>query len=194
MPIHVASSRAEGCWNYFVPSYTPTLGALLESRRRYRPVSRQDARLLLVAVPRPFKMNPLPGAIMELEAIKSSIPSIKATIFPSTSSLAKAWSGSATCHDVLSNVAGVNILHLACHGYADTTDVLESGFVMADRMLTVKALMGLNIPHAFFAFLSACETAKASNDQPDQAVHLAATMLFAGFKSIIGTMWYVPIH
>lgn len=60
---------------------------------------------------------------------------------------------------------------------------------MRDKMLTVTQLMELNLPHAFFAFLSACDTAKTGNDQPDQAVHLAATMLFVGFKSVIGTMW-----
>jgi hypothetical protein len=26
-------------------------------------------------------------------------------------------------------------------------------------------------------------------NQPDQAIHLAAAMLFAGFKSVIATMW-----
>jgi CHAT domain-containing protein len=28
-------------------------------------------------------------------------------------------------------------------------------------------------------------------NQSDQAIHLAATMLFAGFKSVIATMWLV---
>jgi hypothetical protein len=29
----------------------------------------------------------------------------------------------------------------------------------------------------------------AVQNQPDQAIHLAAAMLFAGFKSVIATMW-----
>jgi len=49
--------------------------------------------------------------------------------------------------------------------------------------------MKLNLPRASLAFLSACETAKGSADQPDQVLHLAATMLFVGFPSVIGTMW-----
>jgi CHAT domain-containing protein len=40
-----------------------------------------------------------------------------------------------------------------------------------------------------FAFLSACETAKGDRSQPDQAVHLAASLLFCGFRSVIATMW-----
>ena len=66
---------------------------------------------------------------------------------------------------------------------------LESGFIMRDDILTIAKLMPLSLPKAFFAFLSACETAKGHAGQPDQAIHLAATMLFIGFKSVIATMW-----
>jgi CHAT domain-containing protein len=44
------------------------------------------------------------------------------------------------------------------------------------------------------AFLSACETAKGDNGTPDEAMHLAGVMLFAGFRSVIGTMWQETIH
>ena len=84
-----------------------------------------------------------------------------------------------------------SILHLACHGHQDPHNPLESGFIMHDGMLTVAKLMSLNLDHAFFAFLSACETAKGDKAQPDQAIHLAATTLFSGFKSVVATMWYV---
>jgi CHAT domain-containing protein len=57
--------------------------------------------------------------------------------------------------------------------------------------LTISDLSKLNIKHGFLAFLSACETAQGSTDQPDQAMHLAAAMFFAGFKSVIATMWSV---
>jgi CHAT domain-containing protein len=49
--------------------------------------------------------------------------------------------------------------------------------------------MSLNLPNAFLAILSACETAKGDASQPDQSVHLAAAMLYIGFKSVVGTMW-----
>jgi CHAT domain-containing protein len=66
---------------------------------------------------------------------------------------------------------------------------LKSGFLMRDELLTVSSLMSLHLPNAFLAILSACETAKGDASQPDQAVHLAATMLYIGFKSVVGTMW-----
>jgi CHAT domain-containing protein len=95
----------------------------------------------------------------------------------------------ATVTEIQEQLPGASVLHLACHGYQDPHLPLNSGFVMRDNMLTVSHLMRLRLPHAFLAFLSACETAKGDLQQPDQAVHLAAAMLFAGFKSIVATMW-----
>ena len=63
---------------------------------------------------------------------------------------------------------------------------------MADEKLTIMQLMKLDLSKAFLAILSACHTAKGDNNQPDQTVHLAATMLFLGFKSVVATLWYVP--
>jgi CHAT domain-containing protein len=82
-----------------------------------------------------------------------------------------------------------SILHLACHGYQDMNEPLASGFIMQDKTLRVSDLMSLKLPHAFLACLSACETAKGDEKQRDQAIHLAATMLFVGFKSVVATMW-----
>jgi CHAT domain-containing protein len=39
------------------------------------------------------------------------------------------------------------------------------------------------------AFLSACETAKGDGKTPDEAMHLAASLLFAGFRGVVATMW-----
>jgi CHAT domain-containing protein len=82
-----------------------------------------------------------------------------------------------------------NMVHMACHGVQDAKDALSSGFCLGDGELTVSRLMDLQLDKAFFAFMSACETAKGDQKQPDQVVHLAAAMLFAGFQSVVGTMW-----
>lgn len=94
-----------------------------------------------------------------------------------------------TISSVLDRLPEASILHLACHGEQDPRNALESGFCLHDGRLSVAALMKLDLPRAFFAFLSACETAKGDAKQPDQAVHLAATMLFVGFRSVVATMW-----
>lgn len=176
------------CSEYFVPSYTPTLGALLKARRDFQAVRRSEARMVLAAVPKPFKMTPLPFATDEINSIKAVVPRhcLVAT-FEDVGIIS-----SASAHEILASLPGASFLHLACHGYQDASSPLDSGFVMRDKMLTLSDIMSLKLPHAFFAFLSACETAKGDNVQPDQAVHLAAAMLFAGFNSVVGTMWLVP--
>ncbi|KAG1797157.1 uncharacterized protein BJ212DRAFT_1406857 [Suillus subaureus] len=51
--------------------------------------------------------------------------------------------------------------------------------------------MEKDIPHAEFAFLSACHTAVGDEETPDEVIHLAAGLQFSGFKSVIGTLWAV---
>jgi CHAT domain-containing protein len=49
--------------------------------------------------------------------------------------------------------------------------------------------MELSLPGAALAYLGACETAQGDHYHTDEAVHLAASMLFCGFRSVIATMW-----
>ena len=44
---------------------------------------------------------------------------------------------------------------------------------------------------AEFAFLSACQTASGAETLPDEVVHLTASMLFMGYRSVIATMWSI---
>ncbi|KAG1830068.1 hypothetical protein DFJ58DRAFT_750614 [Suillus subalutaceus] len=60
-----------------------------------------------------------------------------------------------------------------------------------DKPLTLLDIMEKDIPHAEFAFLSACHTAVGDEKTPDEVIHLAAGLQFSGFKSVIGTLWVV---
>jgi CHAT domain-containing protein len=95
----------------------------------------------------------------------------------------------ATVQQVTEQVKSASFLHLACHGIQDQTNALESGFYLSDGKLTISKLMDLQLEKPWLAYLSACETAKGDAKQPDQVMHLAAAMLFAGFKHVIATMW-----
>jgi hypothetical protein len=55
---------------------------------------------------------------------------------------------------LLDNLTDTTILHLACHGFQDPSDLLKSGSAMQDEMLTVERLMPLPLPlpRAFLAF------------------------------------------
>jgi CHAT domain-containing protein len=90
---------------------------------------------------------------------------------------------------VLAILPEASILHLACHAHQDRDDPLNSGFDLSQGRLTAGQLMEARSPNAQLAYLSACESAAADENQPDEAINLAATMLFVGFKSVIATMW-----
>ncbi|KAF8122601.1 hypothetical protein EV363DRAFT_1182291 [Boletus edulis] len=40
-------------------------------------------------------------------------------------------------------------------------------------------------------FLSACQTVTGVEDLTDEAVHIAAGMLFAGYGGVVGKMWSI---
>jgi CHAT domain-containing protein len=89
------------------------------------------------------------------------------------------------------------IVHFACHGIQDLKHPLDSGLILTDGRLKVSEIMrrpenekASNVKNTMsLAFLSACETAKGDDTVPDEAMHLAATLLFAGFRGVVATMW-----
>lgn len=190
LPLHAAGEKAAGwCTDYVVSSYTPTLTALSNARSTSIPTSKSDAKILLAAVPYPCTGSPLPSTVEEIKAIQGSIP-VKALIsLPKEDDALLGQDCGASVQTMLDILPTASIIHLACHGQQNLRNPLDSGFIMRDGILTISQLMPVPLPRAFLAFLSACETAKGDREQPDQAIHLAAAMLFAGFKSVVGTMW-----
>jgi CHAT domain-containing protein len=93
--------------------------------------------------------------------------------------------------DVVEALPRATVAHIACHAHQDRENALDSGFLMRDGMLTLSALLGLRLDRSRLAILNACETARGDVDRPDQAIHLSTAMLFAGFGSVVGTMWSV---
>lgn len=184
-------SVGDCCSDYFVSSYTPTLRALTAARRRTPEASSRGHQptVLLAAVPRPAGRPSLPHATQELEAIKAVIPRELIIPLPPDQDATSGLEGGALIGTVADNLHRTAVLHLASHGQHVDGNPLESGFIMQDGILTVARLLDLDIPRASFAFLSACETAMVDKSQPDQTIHLAAVMMFAGFRSVVGTMW-----
>jgi CHAT domain-containing protein len=83
-------------------------------------------------------------------------------------------------------------VHFACHGVQNILNPTESALLLAgSSQLTLSKIIELSIPHADFAFLSACQTAAGNRALQQESVHLAAGMLSAGYRSIIATMWSI---
>ena len=99
---------------------------------------------------------------------------------------------STTIEDVLSHISQASISHFACHGTQNYEKPLESALrVLPTNHVTISSIMKLPRLNALLAFLSACQTATGDEKVPDEAVHIAAGMLFAGFQGAVGTMWFV---
>jgi CHAT domain-containing protein len=175
--------------DFFVSSYTPTLEALVQATDRRVPIKRKEAKILLASVRQPFQGECLLSSDEEAQRVVDLSPT--GSIIQRKGGDGGGVGTTTEASDVLRLLPDASIMHLASHGVQDARDPLNSGFIMQDRLLTVQDLMNLSLQSAFLAFLSACETAKGDAGQPDQAVHLSAAMLYAGFTSVIGTMWYV---
>jgi CHAT domain-containing protein len=187
VPLHAAGTKTDTCSDYFVSSYTPTLSALLEARRDLRPISRDEVRILAAAAAQGYDLPPLWAVHAEIEAIRKVVPSTSLISFNDDIDPRR----DNTSNEIYAQLPDANIVHFACHGIQDSADPLRSGFSLGDGRITVRDLTGLRLDKAFLAFLSACETAKGLSVLPEEAFHLCATMLYTGFRSVIGTMWYV---
>jgi CHAT domain-containing protein len=169
-----------------VSSYTPSLSTLLRVKSHQGPQSIpwSNVNSLLVSAPHVPDLPPLLKADEEVQHVVNLV-----RIHSNTSNGDLGGISTETLvKPVMDKLPSSHILHLACHG-RQHKNPLESHFALTDGPLSIEALMGLNLPNAMLAFLSACDTAKGDRNQPDQAVHLAASLLFCGFKSVIGTMW-----
>jgi CHAT domain-containing protein len=191
LPIHAAGIYYGGvqecCSDYVVSSYTPTLSALHRARADLGPIPRTSLVFLAVGAPETVSSLKMPF----LENVKAEIKDVArlARAAGNIEVLEYGHISAAKVQEVTETLPRADIVHLACHGVQDHTDPLRSGFCLGDGKLTVSELMDVKLDHPFLAFLSACETAKGDKNQPDQAIHLAAAMLFCGFRSVVATMW-----
>jgi hypothetical protein len=93
--------------------------------------------------------------------------------------------------EVISHLPQTSMVHFACHGKQDTQNPLESALLLQDGQLKVSQIMQQSMPNASLAFLSACETAMGDENLPDEVIHIGSTLLFAGFRGVVATMWWV---
>jgi CHAT domain-containing protein len=134
-----------------------------------------------VAEPNVEGNAPLPNATVETEMIKEKMAGVSPTNLGVVSPMHLA--------NILEEMQDASVIHLACHGQQDPKEPLESGFMLQDGRLTISHIIQLKLQKTYFAFLAACESASGDREQPDEAIHLGAAMLFMGVKSVVGTLW-----
>ncbi|TFK67987.1 hypothetical protein BDN72DRAFT_769988, partial [Pluteus cervinus] len=194
LPLHAAGlykgDSEDSVMNYVVSSYIPTPSLISHITRAE--ATTPNPRFLAVANPSGCG---LPGTEWELEIIRKHVAE--------AGPLTELVGVRATPDAVNQNMQAATWVHFACHGVQVGLqarrfrfDVLQSSMdsylILADRArLPVLAISKLKLPQAQFAFLSACETAQEDTLSFGESPHLAAAMLVAGFRSVVGTMWRI---
>ncbi|EAU86168.2 mucin-like protein 1 [Coprinopsis cinerea okayama7 len=192
LPIHAAGNytpsplESECLSDYIVSSYCSTPQDLITPQ----PVPNPDFKMLVVIEPdRPEPgVSSLPSTRQELEKIKLHIPENDRLI-------TRAGPKSSSGKSILDDINTASIVHFGCHGMQDPSNPLDSYLLLSDRRLTMSSLIrDCQTSTAALAYLSACETAMGDDQRPDESLTLAATMQFAGFRSVVATMWSIHDH
>jgi CHAT domain-containing protein len=140
--------------------------------------------ILVVSQPETEGLSPLPGADEEVRRLMGHFPSNTIIHLDRTQATADAVLQTMDKHHC-------PIIHFACHGLQNVSKPLDSAFMMHDGELKLSRFMSKSFQNAALAFLSACQTATGDANLPEETVHLAASMLAAGFRSVVGTMWSI---
>jgi len=85
-------------------------------------------------------------------------------------------------------------VHFACHANQNAAQPLKSGFALHDGRLNLSSIIQKRLVGMDLAFLSACQTSTGDGKLSKEAIHLAAGMLAAGYRSVVATMWSIRDH
>ncbi|KAJ7193472.1 CHAT domain-containing protein [Mycena pura] len=185
LPLHAAGvhdnpTPGNKLSDFAISSYIPTLRAL---RNYPSSLSEDQQKFRLLGVAVPSGSSPLPGTREELGRISDRV---------GLSRFVPLIGGHATIEAVSCGIEECRWAHFACHGLQDPLDPSQSSLLLTNEThLTISQLTQLSLPHAELAFLSACQTATGDATLTDEAMHLSAGMLHAGYHSVVGTMWSI---
>ncbi|KAG1763225.1 TPR-like protein [Suillus occidentalis] len=187
LPLHAAGeykANGKSVSQQYISSYTPSLTALMRARRSHDRSPSVPFAAIGQNLPAGASFT-LDGVEPELDLVRSLLPP------PPTVSFTKITSVDATKSRALCTLQDNTWLHFACHGTQNYTDPFNSAFLMRDQPLSLLDITQMDLSRHEFAFLSACETAVGDFATPDEVIHLAAGLQFAGVKSVVGTLWKV---
>jgi CHAT domain-containing protein len=180
-PIPSDSGPTRYFLDLYIPSYTPSLSALTESRKA-SPQATGKPSILLVSQPSRMEMNPY--EVAEMRAVQRVDTQVTTLV-----------SAKATPTAVLAGLRDHPFAHISCHASLEPGKPFEASFKLhKGEHLSLLDIVRSQLPNAEFAFLSACHTAELTEESiADEVLHLAAAMQFCGFRSVVGAMWGVGV-
>ncbi|KAG8905095.1 hypothetical protein FRB99_000696 [Tulasnella sp. 403] len=169
----------------YVSSYTPTLGALIRARQNQQlDTPPRPPKVLVIAQPETPSKPPLLSVAAEVTEIQTHV-STRGTVTVLNNS-------AGTREAVLSALPTHTHVHFSCHGYKNTAQPFRSHFALHNGPLYLLDLINQSsVVNGELAVLSACHSAGTGDDTAavDEGLHLAGAMQFAGYKSVVGTLW-----
>ena len=187
LPLHAAGPCRKGQLNLsslYISSYTPTLTALIRARRPILPDSAtQRKHFIAIGQANAIGTSELPSVGTELTTIGQRVGGL---------AMFTRIEGQESCISRVADELSKNEwVHLACHGVPKRKQSFESAFALYDGHFTIQRIIQCDLKNPEFAYLSACHTTVGDEESPDEVIYLASAMQFAGFRSVIGTMWAV---
>ncbi|KAF8123326.1 CHAT domain-containing protein [Boletus edulis] len=168
LPLHVAGPYRKGQQNLsglYISSYTPTLNALIRARRP-APSNTAGGGKHFIAIGQGNAIGQV-----ELLSIRTELANIGQHI-GGLASFTQIEGPESCISRVAEELCKTEWVHLACHGLPNRTRPFESAFALHDGHFTIERIMRYE-------------------ESPDEVIHLTSAMQFAGFRSVIGTMWVV---
>ncbi|TEB31189.1 hypothetical protein FA13DRAFT_1774537 [Coprinellus micaceus] len=173
-----------GIADYAVSSYTPTVTALAQRVKNDSPIDERALGLFLTCQPEVPHFGAILGTKGEVREI------YKGATEQGVRSLSLEGD-TVTPERCLEYMEEYSSIHLACHGFQDISDPLQSRFLFHKGPLPLSSIMQKNLPNADLAYLSACQTSTGRETLANEVVHLAAGMLAAGYRRVVSTMWEI---
>jgi CHAT domain-containing protein len=169
--------------DYAISSYTPTITSLT-NKVQNSAINADVSGLFLTCHPNAPNATAIPGTIKEVTSIYNQVSRHGARVL-------KIEGSNLTVEESLEYMEKFSSIHLACHASQDLKEPLRSRFIFHNGPLTLATIIQKNLKNADFAFLSACQTSTGEENLSEEAVHLAAGMLAAGYCRCVATMWAI---
>lgn len=165
--------------DYIISSYIPSTRAVLRNESSASIPPEQQFKMTVVV-----DTDNLPLTSIELQQIKAYVSNDCITQLGIPGS-------PATIETVAFHFSTSSIVHFACNGKHDLLNPLNNTiFLQDDQHLSIlEIIKQKKIPQGSLAFLCACNTAMGDEKLPDQAMSIGASLIFAGYSSVVTTMW-----
>jgi tetratricopeptide (TPR) repeat protein len=189
IPIHAAGPgrRSVDVSQMVVSSYMTSLGSHFQAQKKSVQARSGPLKFLSISQSETPGKTPLLQTMQEVDKV--------AQVFQSSGWLEEdiicLHGPDATVDRVSCALDTCSLVHFACHGSQNLKLGMKSAFLLHDGYLELSDIASKTLPAGQFAFLSACDAASGITDLPGEAVHLAAGIQFAGFPSVVATLWRI---